>query len=300
MNLSSFYFHTADSLLLFFIFVLLVLLVPNFWALKESPHWLVKQGRTAEACQVLREISRVNGTSVTSEEYIDSLENKYEQDEMDKPGYRSAKNDTIDKLKSIFDSKENLQTLIILSFVNSAMYCMYYGISTSIQDLGFDRMQFNGLVSGTIQGIGYVLVIPFIATVEKKRAILLLQSALLSFSGALFILSILPNLYLFKLLQALIANILISCCISGLFSFVYLTNVECFPTQIRGVCVGTVMLVGKIIGSTAPYISHQSKELGIHVLAGCAMPMIFSTLLTLGLKEPSHKKEQIENESGKA
>jgi Major Facilitator Superfamily len=287
LNLISFYMTSADSLLMFYTFLLFLLLVPNLKALKESPVWLFKQNRYKEGIKVLQEIAEINARSVATEEYLKALEDYSHKEAID----RMANNEEepsaglVDKIKFIWNEGDHLKALIILSSICSALYIVYYGIASSVQDLGFDKIQYNGIATGITQGLGFVFVYPYLNSTPRKFALLCIQGFLALCGGLLFLLSIFPTWSLIRFFEGLIANVLISCVISSLFSFSYLANTESFPPQIRGICVGIILLVGKVLGSLAPLISHACKDLGIHVLAGCSLPMIVSFMLTLGFKE---------------
>lgn len=282
----SFYMTSADSLLLFYTFLLFLLLVPNLKALKESPVWLFKQNRFKEGIQVLQEIAEINSRSVATEEYLKALEDHTQKDALEKIGTEEDSSPgLVDKIKLIWNESEHLKALIILSSVCSALYIVYYGIASSVQDLGFDKIQYNGIATGITQGLGFLFVYPYLNSTPRKFAMLCIQGFLGLCGGVLFLLSMFPTWSLIRFFEGLIANVLISCVISSLFSFSYLANTESFPPQIRGICVGIILLVGKILGSMAPLISHTCKDLGIHVLAGCSVPMVFSFMLTLGFKE---------------
>ncbi len=272
---------------------MIILLTPGFFTVRESPLWLIRQGRFRQAVIVFKEVARINSKGDTCDAIIEELESELESKNLDQSGFENPneKMNLVMRLKLIVDDNNNLKSLIILSLVSAAQYCMYYGISSSVQEMGFEKIQFNGIVTGLTQGLGYIIVLPMVSKTPRKFALIAIQGILLCGAGILLALSLIPDFYLNRLLQGLIANILISCAISTMFSFAYLANAESFPPQIRGLCCGTILLLGKIVGSTAPYISHRTKEMGLHVLVGCALPMIPSFLLTLGLRETLTKTD---------
>ena len=301
LNLMSFYFTSADSLLLFYTFLLFLLLVPNLKALKESPVWLFKQNRFKEGVKVLQEIAEINSRSVAAEEYIKNLDDYTHKDALEKLAQNEEDRSPgiIDKIRLIWNDAEHLKALLILSSICASLYIVYYGIASSVQDLGFDKIQYNGIATGITQGLGFVFVYPYLNSTPRKFAMLCIQGFLAVCGGSLFLLSLFPTWSLIRFFEGLIANVLISCVISSLFSFSYLANTESFPPQIRGICVGIILLVGKVLGSLAPLISHACKDLGIHVLAGCSVPMIFSFVLTLGFKETLSTLRTPEDHSSK-
>lgn len=295
LNLMSFLFHSANSLLFFYIFVLAALMLPNLTVIHESPAWLAQQGRGAQCVKILRKIALTNGTGHESEAYLNRLEES-KAIELEKARRKEESQESFfSHAKKVLCHSETLKPLIILAVVCSALFCMYYGIAISVQDLGFEKMQFNGITTGILQGLGFVVALPFVQKTPRKTALLGLQALLLLFSLGLLVLSLMPSSKTNKLIQGLIANVFISLTISPLFSFSYLANAESFSPEIRGMCVGTIFLTGKIVGSLAPFITAHCQEKGLHVLTGCALPMILSFLLTFWLREPLEASREREH-----
>ena len=142
LNLVSLYFYKADSLLLFYIVLISVFLLPGYFTLRESPLWLLRRGMYRQTATVLKDIARLNGKGRTVDTTIMDLEDELENSRLETDGYDDGQDklSISQRLRLIFDDNNNLKSLIILSGVSCAQYCMYYGISTSIQDLGFDRI----------------------------------------------------------------------------------------------------------------------------------------------------------------
>ena len=265
--------------------ILTGLLFPNCLLLKESPIWLIRQKRSEEAIDTLKIIAEVNSTRETSDWAIEQLESNLEAENFDEKTDQGGKPMLITNLSMVCQNLTMINSLIILSAVISAQLCVFYGISSSVQDLGFDSIQINGSITGITQGLGFIIVLPFLNKFSRKKSLLLIQLVILIESSLLLLLSLIPKRPATEYLQALIGSVMISCTISALFSFSYLANAEAFPPQIRGACVGLILLLGKAVGSTSPYLSYQSKSLGVHQLVGCSLPLIISSLLTLELAE---------------
>lgn len=284
MNLVSFYFNSADSLLLFYIVLLTGLMLPNCILIYESPTWLLKQGEVHKAAETLRSIAEVNGTSSEANPYIESFEVQLSRHHFNDETNNIASG-IMGKIRLVISDTQILKSLIILSGISSAQFCLFYAISSSIQDLGYHTIQANGIIMGITHGCGFLLVIPFLSSTPRKGALLTIQSIILLEAAALFGLGCFPQTATITHIQAFIASVLVSSTLSAMYSFSYLANAESFPAEIRGFCVGFILLVGKAVGSTCPYITMESKSLGIHLLVGCSMPMVVSLLMTLGLKE---------------
>ena len=264
--------------------MLTCLMLPNVILAQESPIWLIKQGEVHRTAEILKNIAKVNRTTAHAISYIDSLEMQLAKSENKrfKGGfYESLKN----KLDVMMSDPQIVRSLVILSTVSSAQFCLFYAIATSIQDLGYKTLQADGIIMGITHGTGFLIVIPFLSTTPRKKALTVIQVSILIEASALLALGYLPQTRFNMQLQVFTASVLISFTLSALYSFTYLANAESFPAEIRGLCVGVILLIGKAVGSTSPYIVLATKRLGLHLLIGCSMPMIISVLMTLGLKE---------------
>lgn len=189
------------------------------------------------------------------------------------------------KLGLIFTKKMYRKQLLILCSISSAMYTIYYGMVTSVQDLGLKSFQMNGILVGITSAVGFIIVLRFVTKYKRKAGLLFIQSALL-FGGYLLVcMSFVETSTITRLIEGGISTLWISTVISSLFSFLYVTNAESFPTQMRGMAVGIILLCGKLVGSLAPYINLLSKLMKVHVLAGSTTLMFLSITLTIFLRE---------------
>ena len=287
VNLVSLYFDSADQLLLLFIVLLFVLLLPNLLLLKESPGWLFKEKRFEQTARVLFQVWIYNGkpSGITSS-YFTRLQEKMETDEFESPSMQADSTLTLlSKLALLWNNKEHRIALLTLSSLSSSLFCLYYGTSSNIQAMGFERIQYNGILSGATQGLGFVIVSPFLYKYPRRTAFYFIQSFILACTGLLFLLSFLGLGSASGVIQGIIANLLISLATSAFFCFLYIANAESFPAHIRGIAVGVILLTGKLVGSLAPILSTFSASHKLHVLVGCALPMIGSLLLTTHFKE---------------
>lgn len=288
-NLLSLYISTANGLLLATTIVFFLLLVPNFIYLFESPTWLVRQKRYSEAVDVFKDIAKMNGRHVPKlyfEKFAEALESNM---------LVSAKNDLVKKMNlwqkvcCLFGMKKYLYPLIIMSTISTSLYCVYYGMITSIQDLGLEKVQFNGVLAGLTQGIGFAIILPFLPKRSRKQSLVLIQSVLLLGAFLLVCMSYLVKSEAVKLAESMVSTLLMSTTLACLFSFMYVTNTEIFPTQLRGFAVGFILLTGKLIGSLAPYINYFSKIMEVHVLVGSSFPLFLSIYLTLFLQDTNQE-----------
>lgn len=285
LNVMSFYLVTADALLAGIIFLMVVILYPNFVTLVESPLWLLRQKKYIQAVDSLEVISRKNKRHLPRlffSKLLHALENNqfvHKEDES------SKKLSILDKLRLLFLNRDLRNQLVILCTVSSSLYCVYYGIVTSVQDLGLKTFQYNGILVGITQAAGFVGVLGFLPVRKRKASLLVIQSVLLLGAFLLVCLSFLEKTPLVRDAEGAVSAILISTAISALFSFLYVANAESFPTQIRGLAVGTILLAGKLIGSCSPYFNLLSKQMKVHVLTGASLPLFVSLMTTMFLRE---------------
>ena len=289
LNGITLWFNSADALLAAIFVILLFLLYPNFICLEESPIWLIRQKKYTKAVYTFRKISEINDRRVPSNLFhklltvleSNQLQQKSESEESFKLTLKG-------KLKLLFFDSMYSKQLFIMCTVSSSLYCMYYGILTSVNDIGFSSIQLNGSLVGITQAGGFIIVLRFLTKTPRRKALLVIQTILLLGGFSLVCLSFSERTELVQMTEGIISTLFISTTISSLFSFMYVTNAESFPTQIRGLAVGIILLVGKLVGSCAPYVSLFSKYMKVHVLAGSSYTLFISIFATMFLRETIH------------
>ena len=284
-NVATFFLKTADSLILLMIFSMIVLTSPNFINLGESPLWLIKQKRYREAVDVFKYIASVNNRSVPTE-YFDGFQKALEENNFtSKADGPNQKLSILGKIRLIFREKKYRKSLLINSTISASLFMVYYGVTTSVQDLGFETVQYNGMLVGVTQAVGFLCVLKHLPVTKRKPALIFIQANLLLGAFLLVCLSFVERSTPVLIVQGCISTLYMSTMISSMFSFLYVTNAEAFPTQVRGMAVGLVLLIGKLTGSAAPYINLFSKHMKVHVLVGSSVPLFLSLFLTFFIKE---------------
>jgi Major Facilitator Superfamily len=293
LNGITLWFNSADSLLAAIFVILLFLLYPNFICLEESPIWLIRQKKYDLAVKTFKKISEINDRRVPSNLFpklLATLESNQFQQKSESE--ENTKLTLLGKLKLLFMNGEYCKQLFIMCTISSSLYCIYYGILTSVNDIGFSSIQLNGALVGITQAAGFIIVLKFLPKTPRKKALLLIQSILLLGGFLLVSLSFYERTEIVQMAEGIISTLFISTTLSSLFSFMHVTNAESFPTQIRGLAAGITLLVGKLVGSFAPYVSLFSKYMKVHVLAGSSYTLFISIYATLYLRETieSYKK----------
>lgn len=281
----SLFLTDANKLILGIITLLSILLYPNFVMLKESPMWLLRQKRFKEAVEVFSEIAKVNGRPLPPI-YFDKFRQSLEENQVQqKEDDANQKLSIGAKLRLLFLNNEYLKPLLILSVTSASLFCVYYGMTTSVQDMGLSTVQLNGMVVGVTQAAGFIIVLRHLPKTRRKVALLAIQGLLLTGAYLLICVSFLPKGYWVNLLNGFVSTVCMSTVLSSMFSFLYVANAESFPTQIRGLAVGIILLTGKLLGSCAPYINLFSKHMKVHVMVGSSLPLFISIIACMFLKE---------------
>lgn len=143
VNLVSLYFDSADQLLLLFILLLFVLLMPNLILLKESPGWLFKEKRFEDTAKVLFQVWVFNRkpSGITSS-YFTRLQENMETQEFEAPPVQSEPHPNFcTKLALLWNNREHRTALLTLSSLSASLFCLYYGTSSNIQAMGFEKIQ---------------------------------------------------------------------------------------------------------------------------------------------------------------
>jgi MFS family permease len=290
LNLLSFGFKTADRLILAIAASLSIILYPNLVNLRESPTWLIKQNRIEEAVEKFKKISVFNGRQL-SDLYFSEMTTALNElqavqaEESKNSGKRLTKLRFTDRVRLLFSDPNYRKPLLILSMISSSLFCTYYGMTTSIQDMGLEPIQLNGLFVGFTQATGFIIVLQFLARTKRKHALIIIQSNLIFCSFLLVTLTFYEEYWASRFIQGIISTIVMSATVSAMFSFLFVTNAETFPTQFRGLAVGLILLIGKLLGSLAPFINLLSKHMKVHVMVGSTFPVFLSLIATMFLKE---------------
>lgn len=172
---------------------------------------------------------------------------------------------------------------------------IFYGLTTSIQDLGLNSMSENGIFLGVTQTIGYFISLPFAHKMQRKKWSIIYQ--LICLLGAI-ILIILSKIFedndLNKLLKTIISTCLIATVNSAQFPILFAYISEIYPTKMRGLGNALVLFSGKLLGALAPFMENFSIDYGLHVLVGCSSFLVVSIPLSFFVKETLVDKKEVE------
>jgi putative MFS transporter len=225
----------------------------GYWVRREvpeSPRFLLVQGRTEEARNVLQQVAAMNGSSV-------------EVGELSAPTTTSQAS-----IATIFGSPLTRRTLT-LSLIWFALSLGYYGIFTWLPSIfvqqGFSFVRSYGylILLAVAQIPGYALAAVLVDRIGRKAtlSLFLLSSAAFSY---LFAVATTPALIV-------TGGMLLSFSLLGAWGALYTITPELFPTEVRATGLGWVSAMARAAGVAAPflgaYLLPQSLLLALSVYA---------------------------------
>ena len=217
---------------------------------------------------------------------IEMAKDENESVEGQEPGYEET-----NFLRYIFSSNQNIINLVALFINSAAVFVMYYGLASSVQDLGLPNIQFNGILMAVTSLIGSL----FVATrgPKLKRVSIVKLCSFCEVASALVLaaLSFLPKTQTVLLTESGIAAFFLPMINQIHLTLTYIQISELMPTRFRGLAVALVLLFGKAFGAVTPYTMNLFKNWGFHVVVGCsyfsfaALPISYFMKETLGMKK---------------
>lgn len=175
---------------------------------------------------------------------------------------------------------------VTLGLQAGVIYMIFYGLTTSIQELGLKSATQNGIFLGVTQTIGYFISLPLAYKMERKRWSIIFQSISLVAALLLAYLSGIQKESDFNgLLQTIISTCVMATVNSAQFPIFFAYVSEIYPTRMRGLANALILFTGKLIGATSPFMESLSLDYGVHVLVGCSAFLLLSLPLSFLIKE---------------
>jgi len=172
-----------------------------------------------------------------------------------------------------------------MSVMGGGIYMIFYGLAYSIQDLGLEKINYNGIFFGITQSVGYLAILPFAHKMPRKKWMIIFQIIILFGASILFFLSGLKDTELIRIMKIGVSTCILAAINSCQFVFFYTYISELFPTKIRGIANALILFTSKMIGSLSPFAEAFSKNYNLHILVGCAAVTVFSLPLSFFIKE---------------
>lgn len=180
--------------------------------------------------------------------------------------------------------------LIIVTVQGCNILTVYYGLTYSVQDLGLDKVNYNGILLGVFQMIGYIGVSLYMHRMQRRKWTIIFQIVMMASAAVLILLSFFPDHYEIKILKAVMSAGVITICNAGQYSIFYAQLSEIFPSDIRGLVGAITIVISKLAASLSPLLSDMGKGLGFHVMVGCCVFGLVSLPLSFFQKETLTRK----------
>ncbi|CAH1789514.1 unnamed protein product, partial [Owenia fusiformis] len=257
-----------------------LLVLPFFWFLKESIPWLVANGKTSEALEVLKRAAKFNKRHFKIEDSLkdsplvpnnnapleyninmhgDSDCDSYKTPNADIPKAKTDKT----KPKDPMAAKINISAFFLhpmirrYTFIFWAMWfvnsLVYYGLSLSTSSLNGDPYV-NFALTGLVEVPAVILTMVAMLKFGRKRPVIVLHWIA---GVALFISPFLTThdkdsgaaLSAIKTIVVMLGK----AAITGSFTIIWLYAPEVYPTNIRNIGVGASACFSRLGGVLAPY-----------------------------------------------
>ena len=311
IGLLTFLIQDSYNLSLFLAIAFPVGTAANFLIPKTSPRLMYKKGLVTEMMDSLLSISHTNKTKKTSNLEKVSLQSllknklglvSYDFEKFNYVvKYGKNQNQTKGVGEMILDQLKAFAVLFELQFLGSLValiveYCsqfiLYNGTTVAVGTLGFDTIQYNGMLLGATSCLGSLLPIPYLGKMPRRLFSQIYLSLIALCGLCLWSLRALFSDWEYShaaesFLAAGVANILLWL----LFCVNYIHVVESFPIKVRGLAFGVIIFTSKIIGSSSGIVTDLSLDLGYNSLFLCCMMSLISLPFTLLLKETLDPKQ---------
>lgn len=303
LNVITFQIKNADDLVICSAVCISFVLLPLFFYIIETPMYLLRKGQYEKLDKVITKIAKRNKNIDKSEEYLTLREELFKEKlENKRTSNISNKSKTIKKegvkesdslLKWLKNDKRNIFYQISLAFLIINNYSVYYGLTSSIQDLGINNIQLNGIILAVTLMTGYLF------TMQRGPTLLRVKWAKITLYVKIFATGLLTFLSLWKykenkynlLVESIVSTLGLGM-ITAIQSYViYSLNAELVPTEVRGKSIALTLLIGNLSGTFTPYLGNLSKSYGIHVMVGCSVSSFFALPFVYGLRETLKDKK---------
>ena len=213
--------------------VLNFVIVITFKWVPESPRWLYKIGRVADAKEILEKVAKVNGKKVNR---ILGMEEGHNE-----VGESQRKRKT-----SLISFSLKLQ-ILSQSYGWFAITLTLFGMSFASDDLGGSSMYLNFFFTSLIEIPGSLIAIFICKKFGRKIAVIYP----LLFGGAtITIVAFLPSSGISKFALGLFGKFLVSMSFDAMFT----RSAELFQTSIRAFGLGILQVSSRVGGGTSPWI----------------------------------------------
>ncbi|XP_063863781.1 kinesin-like protein KIFC1 isoform X3 [Scylla paramamosain] len=230
----------------------LLVILPVFYFMDESPRWLIVRGRHDQAVQVLRKAARWNRVTLQPEADLRALMKEIQEESAT---YSSTQANTDKKTKKFRLTLPILLSTRAIRIITAVVCIDYFAVS-----FVFDGLNLGGdnyisdpflyiTLSGMIEIPGYLLAAPIIN--RWGRRIPTVLSFVLG-GVAITVTAFIPSeLQVLRMSLALLGK----WCISSVYQILYLYASELFPTEVRMQGIGVASVSSQFASTFVPFIT---------------------------------------------
>ncbi|XP_064108852.1 organic cation transporter protein-like isoform X2 [Macrobrachium nipponense] len=257
----------------------ILLLLPYFWLLPESPRWLISAGSPRKAAEVLSAAAKANGRVLPPKEALVVSLNAMIPLKIEKPTEKIShviKSNMRHLFSLITDSDFRVKTLICY-FCWFGVSMVYSGVSLNAEVMSVN-LYIYVFLGGVIEVVSYLFLGLMLRYVGRKS---LLVSVYLLCAITISVIAVLLAIF-DQVSMGLIMFLSLSgkLAITAAFHLVYIYTAELFPTTHRSLAVGQCNVMARTGGIVSPYINDL---LGAVISWGPSVLFSFVSLVAAGL-----------------
>ncbi|XP_046962833.1 organic cation transporter protein-like [Vanessa cardui] len=228
--------------ILFLIYIIIV---------RESPRWLILNGKLAEAKYTLKEMIKMNNIKVNSEE-LDAMD----EDEL-KRAYNIGTDKKKEGFKEVYKCKEILKRFLVAFECRFTVSFIYYGLI--VNSVGLPGDKYINFLLGAIMSFPGELISMYMMNKFGRRLPLIYGYLFCGIACVAY--GYVPQSYTgLKISFFLLGKLLASACYTGIVTY----TMELFPTSVRGSLLGLCTLAscsGNMLGLLTPLLASISSVL---------------------------------------
>lgn len=178
INLITMVIRKASHLAITALLLVCCSIIPSFFSYVETPKFQYKAGKLSGIIHVLMNMAKANGKNLTREDLLtdftdgdediaSALREKQIRVKIVKSKEEDASSQQSPMIEMLTTGKY-LYQVIAMACQGGVLYIVFYGMATSVQDLGLKNINYNGIFFGITQSVGYMSVLPFIHKQKRK------------------------------------------------------------------------------------------------------------------------------------
>ncbi|XP_071479194.1 organic cation transporter protein-like [Diadema antillarum] len=201
----------------------------------ESARWLVSQGKSKKAEEVIQHVAKINRTKLPDPVFTEAELKEQE----------ATRSDSKPSVLDLFRTPILRRRTINFVYNWMVVTMVYYGLTYGSSDLGVNAY-ISFFVSGAAEIPGYVLAIIAIQIFGRRPSL----ASFVLIGG----IACLVNIFIPRGIWNVVVVMIGKCAVSGAVGIVYVYSAECFPTPVRSVGMGLCSMMARVGAIMSPLI----------------------------------------------